>query len=179
MKAKEYLENHWIKNEVWTHLEWPTHQARLRKCAELMEGDMFADVGCGMGHSTEIMSRFHPGDWTGIEFFPEIIGKARELFPTTRFIALDHVYELTGLLFDGVVCSEVIEHVEYPIELVKCLWSMTNKVLVVTTPNRKVNDPGHLRVFDEKMISEVFTDIPYTVEREDRFFYIVARKQNG
>ena len=73
MTAEEYLVNHWIKNKIWTHLKWPKHQARFKECAERCEGKTFCDVGCGLGHSTFYLRKFHPGDWTGIEFFKTAI----------------------------------------------------------------------------------------------------------
>jgi 2-polyprenyl-3-methyl-5-hydroxy-6-metoxy-1,4-benzoquinol methylase len=176
MNASEYLTNHWNRNQVWRNLQNEKHQIRLGKCAGKMEGASFVDVGCAAGHSTEIMARFHPGQWTGIDFDKPTIEMARVNFPEIQFIHLDHVYELSGFLFDGVVCSEVIEHAEDPYELAACLWTITSKVLVVTTPCVPVCDPGHLRLFDESMIADVFKGIPYTVERTARYFYITAKR---
>jgi len=179
MTAEEYLRDHWNRNNVWKNLQKAKHQIRLGKCAGKMEGVNFVDVGCAAGHSTSIMAGFHPGDWTGIDFHKPTIEMARVNFPTIQFIFLDKVYELSGFQFDGVVCSEVIEHVEDPHELASCLWTMTNKVMIVTTPCVKVNDPGHVRVFDDVMIADVFSGIPIEVERTERFFYITARRPNA
>ncbi len=176
MTAEEYLTSHWMKNDVWRNLQKAKHQERLGRCAGKLIGSSFVDVGCGAGHSTAIMAGFKPGAWTGIEFHKPTIEMARVNFPEIQFIHLDKVYELTGFLFDGVVCSEVIEHVEDPRELVLSLWAMTNRVLVVTTPCIKVNDPGHVRLFDEAMIADVFKDVPYVIERAPRFFYIIAKR---
>jgi len=177
MTAEEYLTSHWNKNEIWTHLKQPTHQERLGKCAGKMIGANFVDVGCGVGHSTAIMAGFHPGAWTGIEFHEPTVERARVNFPTLQFIGLDKVYELTGFVFDGVVCSEVIEHVEDPLELISCLWAMTKKVLVVTTPCVRVSDPGHLRLFTEASLRAAFDGIPIEIEQKERFFYVTARRK--
>ena len=176
MNASEYLEQHWNKKQVWRNLHTPKHQERLSRCVRPLVGQSFVDVGCAAGHSTSIMAGFKPGAWTGIDFHKPTIEMARVNFPEIPFIYLDKVYELSGFVFDSVVCSEVIEHAEDPHELAACLWHMTNNVLVVTTPCVKVDDPGHLRLFDEAMIADVFQGIPYTVERAPRFFYVIARR---
>ena len=77
--------------------------------------------------------------------------------------------------FDGVVCSEVIEHVEKDQELVNGLIAITKKVLVITTPDREVNDPGHLRVYDKGMLEALFCGQRFKIHRIKPFFYVVVR----
>ena len=87
MDAKTYLEGHWMKNEVWTHLSYSIHQERLKKCADAVAGGKaFVDIGCGLGHSTAIMKGFCPGDWTGVDFGESAIAEARKLFPDIKFL---------------------------------------------------------------------------------------------
>jgi 2-polyprenyl-3-methyl-5-hydroxy-6-metoxy-1,4-benzoquinol methylase len=80
-----------------------------------------------------------------------------------------------------VVCSEVIEHVEDPLDFVKVLGEITapGGALVVTTPNRPVNDPGHLRVFSREMLDALFAGrgVNYEIKSEGRFWYVVARME--
>lgn len=176
MKAKDYLESHWIKNKIWTHLEWPKHQDRLRKCTSYLEGGKFIDIGCGLGHSTHHMKNFLPGNWSGLEFMQEATVKGSELFSDiTFYYAPDfNLLPVCGK-FDGVVCSEVIEHVENDKALIKGLINITDKVLVITTPNIKVNDPGHLRVYTEKALSELFDGRAFEIIKDGIFFYGVIK----
>jgi len=80
-----------------------------------------------------------------------------------------------------VVCSEVIEHVEDPADFVRALVNVTapGGVLVLTTPNRPVSDPGHIRVYSRPMLEGLFADFPGTVEikSEGRFWYVIARRE--
>ena len=182
MEAKEYLEGHWMKHEVWNRLLNPIHQERLRKCAAAVAGGTtFVDIGCGCGHSTSIMKGFCPGDWTGIDFGESAITEARKLFPDIKFLYCLHTYEIPKGGWDGVVCSEVIEHVEGPDSFVRTLAGITapGGVLVLTTPNRKVCDPGHLRLYTRPTLEVLFKGFPGTAEirSEGRFFYIIARKE--
>ena len=183
MNAKQYLLDHWIKNKIWTHLEWPKHQKRLSQCASHLSGSTFCDVGCGLGHSTEIMGRYKKGKWHGIEFFKEAVKKATELFPDIKFYYCDNnTFDMslsTGMVFDGVICSEVIEHVEKPVLLVKNLWKITAKRMVLTTPGKYVNDPGHLRVYTKQMLQSLMVKAgveKFTIMLDDPFWYIVGRR---
>ena len=182
MDAKTYLENHWMKHEVWNRLLAPMHQDRLRKCADAVAGGKaFVDIGCGCGHSTAIMKGFCPGDWTGVDFGESAIAEARKFFPDIKFLYCLQTSDIPKGGWDGVVCSEVIEHVEDPMDFVRVLWDITapGGVLVITTPNRPVNDPGHLRVFSRLTLTALFEQFPGTAEirSEGRCWYVIARKE--
>lgn len=176
MKAKDYLEDHWMKNKVWTHLKWPRHQRRLQLCATLLEGSNFIDIGCGLGHSTYYMSRWKTGNWSGLEFYERAVGMARELFPEIPFFYSEgfDLFPVCGQ-FDGVVCSEVIEHVADDKSLVKGLLGIAEKTLVLTTPCRQVSDPGHLRVYTKEALEELFSGTNFDISQDNTFFYIKVK----
>ena len=174
MTAEEYITQHWIPNKTWTHLEWPKHQKRLRKCAELTEGDTFADVGCACGHSTDIMARFRAGLWYGIDFSETAINMARKLFPDLTFFG---GFE-KGVVFDSVVCSEVIEHVADDKEFVAQLLNITGKRLVLTTPSVEVDDPGHKRLYTMPTLWELAGGRKCHIVDEDGYFYIIVEVQD-
>lgn len=177
MDAEQYM-NHWIKNKVWTHLKWPKHQRRFKTIAGFLEGETFVDVGCAFGHSTAEIEIFRSGAWTGIDFSKRAIERAKMEFPRIDFIYCEDfsLYDHTSRKFDGVVCSEVIEHVEKDWELIKGLLGITKKTLVVTTPNCKVSDPGHLRVYTEETLTELFKGTDFVIHQIGPFFYLVVRK---
>lgn len=150
---------------------------RLRTCADKMEGETFADVGCAFGHSTEIMAKRHPGDWTGIDFSEAAIREAVKQFGQTwEFVYCPDVVALSQhpCFYDGVVCSEVIEHVEDDAALVTGLSLLTNKVLVVTTPCVEVGDPGHLRLYTEEMLRDLFGPNA-EIQKQGPFWYVTWR----
>jgi len=93
-----------------------------------------ADVGCGRGWLSQILSRF--GEVTG---FDMSISEARKRYPSGRFVECD-VLHLPPGQFDIAVCSEVIEHIrpeEKPL-LIESLFSIlrTGGALIMTTPNK-------------------------------------------
>lgn len=173
MTAEEYLRNHWVAKQVWRRLEVPLHQERLRRCAEAVAGgSTFIDVGCALGHSTAILKKFCPGNLTGFDN-DVVIEEARRLFPGIEFI---HSI-LDGAQWDGVVCSEVIEHVEDDADWVRTLWRITGKKLVVTTPAIPVKDPGHMRLYTEESLRALFAFIPgAAITRRGRFWFVTAQK---
>jgi len=173
MTAAEYINTHWSKNEIWRNNQSPHHQKRLSACAGLVEGEKFIDVGCCFGHSTNSLKTLHPGDWSGLDFSKRAVNEARRLFPEITF----HHSKNFNMLpvcgkFDSVVCSEVIEHVEEDKELIKGLLGITKNVLIMTTPNRAVNDPGHIRVYNESSLAKLFDGKDVLIKSEGIFFYV-------
>lgn len=178
MNAQEYIK-HWEGQKVWNRLSMPKHMNRLTRCAEAVRGGKtFIDVGCAFGHSTAIMRDLSPGLWLGVDFCQEAIEKARLYFADLPFLYVTPEELAEHTPFDGVVCSEVIEHVEDDKAFVHMLWKITGKRLVVSTPCVEVGDPGHLRLYTEEMLRELFKDVPGAkIERTRRFFYITATRE--
>lgn len=178
MDADQYMK-HWEKNRVWLHLQWPKHQRRFKICASFLEGKSFIDIGCAYGHSTSWLRTYKKGDWAGLDFSKKAIEKAKYLFRNEglKFYYSENfnLLPICGM-FDGVVCSEVIEHVENDMALINGLLSITKKVLIITTPDRKVSDPGHLRVYNEKLLAKLFAGHSFEIKRIKPFFYVVVKK---
>ena len=175
LSAEDYITNHWQLRRVYRHLRQPRHMRRLHKCADKMYGDTFADVGCAFGHSTKIMAARHPGHWTGIDFSETAMRVATEDFGAIKQFIFAPTLDMQGIKpFDGVVCSEVIEHVEDDMVLVDALKGITRRVLVITTPSHAVGDPGHLRVYTEEMLRELFGPTG-EIEKTKHFWYVTWR----
>jgi len=173
MDVDSYIK-HYEKRKNWTHLEWPKHQARLRRCSSYLEGWDFADVGCAFGYSTYYLSTFKPGYWTGIDFSKRAIKGASKNFPDIKFKFLDSIGDLGKLdSFDSVVCSGTIEHIEDDKALVKGLLEITQKKLVITTPCVPVVAVGHLRLYDEEMLTNLFSGLYYEISKDDYSWYVV------
>lgn len=181
MNADQYLD-HWLRGKVWKHLLWPKHQERFRRIASCLEGKSFLDAGCMFGHSTYHLSRFRPGDWSGVDFSSKVIDIARrvcaEKYPNLTILPAVDFEGLSKMTkFDSVVCSEVIEHTEDDLGLIKALKKITKKILVLTTPCIRVSDPGHLRIYDEESIKALMEKAlirNFRIERSEQFFYIIA-----
>jgi len=177
MNATEYLTTHWARKKTWKNLALKHHQRRFVNIAAYLKGETFADVGCAFGHSTHYLKERTGGEWTGIEFDEAATIKARGLFPDIDFKYVPDTGKLCELpKFDGVVCSEVIEHVEHDQRLIDSLVAITGKTLVITTPNIEVNDPGHLRVYDEAILRALFERYgEIEINKVHKFFYVIFR----
>jgi 2-polyprenyl-3-methyl-5-hydroxy-6-metoxy-1,4-benzoquinol methylase len=180
MDADSYLK-HWERNRVWEHLQWPKHQQRLRRCAELTTGNRVLDVGCAFGHSTVIMYDFRRATWSGLDWSERAILKARAQFPQFQWHWAGEAGKLSALRweFDSLVCSEVLEHVEDDRAFVDSVLPLALRVAVFTTPTRRVSDPGHLRIYDEKSLARLFDGRRFELMREEPFFYVTVRTGNG
>lgn len=180
MEAIQYV-NHWRKKKVAKCLSYPRQQNRFRIIGGLCLGKTAIDVGCADGDYTFYLSNFYPlAKWIGLDFAKTFIDCARN---NSSFKNIDWLfspnYDLFSMLkkrIDTVVCSEVIEHVKEDRLLVENLWKITDKILIMTTPSIKVNDPGHLRIYNEDTLKKLFDGIPYSIFSNDIFYYCYMEK---
>lgn len=99
------------------------------------------DVGCGSGY--KLLNYLGEYDTTGFDV-PETLEFLRRTYPHRKW---------TGAAFsdrshapaDLVICSDVIEHVLDPNELMNFLVSVTRKWLVLSTPDRRREYPAWSR----------------------------------
>jgi len=183
LTADQFIEQ-WETRKTYTHLQNPKHQDRLFFCVRFLGAcKNKLDVGCALGHSTNWMDAFSPGGWTGLDFSGQAIAKAAGIFPRIPFIFtpdFKSLIEAAGKLsFDGVVCSEVIEHVMDDDEAVKALWEISGKILVVTTPAVRVGEPAHLRLYNREMLERLFRFIypaDLQIKQIGSFWYVICAK---
>ncbi len=200
MNAEEYIVKHWIPKQVWKNLLSEKHQKRFKDCVSFLPKEgVFLDVGCATGHSTHHLLANHNADggrgrWEGMDFSRTAVANARKDFRQMRqgvsvnpsedirylFRYVPTFAELPSLgMFTGVVCSEVIEHVEDDQGLVDALLAITLDTLVITTPNIHVVDPGHLRVYTSQMLSTLFREVEHEIHSIGKFWYAVACKEKS
>lgn len=109
---------------------------RLRRLARRMPGKRLLDIGSNIGFM--VQAAMERGlDVTGVEYNPLLVEEARRRFPQGRFItgAFEEV-DLPAASFDGVYCSEVIEHVPDSNRFLSALARVMkpDAVLYLTTP---------------------------------------------
>ncbi|MGD2111132.1 MAG: class I SAM-dependent methyltransferase [Phycisphaerae bacterium] len=121
--------------------------ACIRKMVAACPGDRILEVGCGGGH---VLQLFPDSELTGVDVSGEMLRKARRNLEGYRVVLLKgelDELDLPAGSFDRVVCSEVLEHVVDPAEMLRQI----DRVLrprgraVMTFPNdRLVNGIKHL-----------------------------------
>ncbi|MFH1676320.1 MAG: class I SAM-dependent methyltransferase [bacterium] len=140
------------------------HIARYKFALEYVKGLKVLDLGCGEGYGSNILLS-SAKSVTGVDLSPEAIGHASENY---RAENLKFVVGDAGKLpfedaeFDAIVCFEVFEHVENPVELLKesrRLLKPKGKLLL-STPNGAVKvsskpNPYHFNEYTERE----FTDL--------------------
>lgn len=107
-----------------------------------LNGKTIADFGCGSGHLLELISSvFNAESSTGFDFSEAGIEYAKKTFKNHLFFVKDIYENVTLNTYDFIMCTEVLEHLEYPD---KALWNMLNSlkdkgVLLITVPNGRID----------------------------------------
>jgi 2-polyprenyl-3-methyl-5-hydroxy-6-metoxy-1,4-benzoquinol methylase len=100
------------------------------------------DLGCGTGWLTAFLARY--GKATGVDFAPDTITRAQEVYGSlANYVLADPDSPKLGLpndtMFDFVVASEVIEHVEDQKSFLSQVsaFLIPNGWFLLTTPNKR------------------------------------------
>lgn len=115
-------------------------QARLRcirRMIQVKPEDEILEVGCGGGH---ILKMFPEANLTGLDVSGCMLEKARNNLTGYNVQLLKgemHELDLADQTFDKVICSEVLEHVEHPEEILKQIRRVLKPggIAVITLPN--------------------------------------------
>jgi SAM-dependent methyltransferase len=105
---------------------------RLKKVREFIRGRVL-DYGCGTGDLGQFCT---PDAYVGFDIDPDSLSIAKESYPhlifTSQFPFLNDLD-----LYDSIVLSAVIEHVDDPVALLKLLKTHLNEdgQIVITTPH--------------------------------------------
>ena len=145
--SEKYLANSntSIYIKVWKHIIELTKKNKIKKVL---------DLGCGPGQFAEFLNtNIDDITYTGIDFSIEAISIAKYRCPNFQFITdilpiknLATLYE-----FDVVICTEVLEHVTFDIEILETIPLDT--MVIASVPN--FNSFGHVRYFkSEKEVRE-------------------------
>ena len=101
------------------------------------------EVGCGLGYLTYAL-RSENYDVLGLDISAEAIDNAKRNFGN-YFICEDlfRYVETNSKSFDVILLTEVIEHVEQPIEFIETILKLLNAdgKVILTTPNRSLSPP--------------------------------------
>lgn len=95
------------------------------------------DVGCGEGFTMKKLKNAKIGkSWEGIEYLDRAIEIGKKIHPDLKIIQGD-IYSLPYKvkLFDLVVCTEVLEHLEYPKKALLELMRVSKKYVLLSVPN--------------------------------------------
>jgi 2-polyprenyl-3-methyl-5-hydroxy-6-metoxy-1,4-benzoquinol methylase len=143
-------------------------------------GARFLDIGSGPGTLAAALSAHHPRlDVRGVELSHEGVDLARRLLPSGLFLQTD-LASLTSApagwqsWATAAACSEVLEHLDNPIDLLTraALLLAPSCRVVVTVPSGPMSafdrHIGHRRHFTRKELEHVLKFAGFNVDRIDR-----------
>jgi SAM-dependent methyltransferase len=126
--------------ESWYDVLWrrkqPFYLARLRRIGNFQKPGRMLDIGCAAGYMLDA-ARQQGWDITGVEPSPTMRQRTRAGLNCTVYESLDEAIAAGGKRFECVMMFEVIEHLEYPIAVMRKIRELLvpGGLLALSTPN--------------------------------------------
>lgn len=185
--ARDDWDNHW-RALGDASLNNPANGYRRRLVMELLgnppPGSLILDIGSGQGELSLFLQAANPAcDVVGIEYSTEGVRRATEsaaaVGSPVRFVQCDLLQPVAEDLLDGrqanyAVCSEVLEHVDDPVCLLRnaarCLAPTCRLVVTVPGGPRSAFDRhiGHRQHFRSETLTTTLDRAGFTVEKVSR-----------
>jgi 2-polyprenyl-3-methyl-5-hydroxy-6-metoxy-1,4-benzoquinol methylase len=114
------------------------HIVRYLFSGQLVSGKAVLDVGCGVGYGAKKLGELGAASVTAFDISSEAIAHAKRYYshPAVRF-RLENAEDFQlDAKFDIVTCFEMIEHVEHPDRVLKCIKRhlKPDGILIASTP---------------------------------------------
>lgn len=112
------------------------------------------DLGCGSGHLLRALADRRPAArYVGLDFSANAIRRARGLLPEARWLVGDaYAPPLEEKTFDLVLCTEVLEHLDRPKEVLDAIVRLSTRDghVVITVPDGELDGwEGHVNFWSE------------------------------
>src|ERR1035437_6082749 len=135
-KQTDNYKKHTQRNPIQRLLLWNFFR-HLVNLTSTKKVDSILDVGCGEGFTLNRLKEKGIGKkLEGLEYLKAAIELGKKTYPDIKIIQ-GSIYELPykDNLFDLVLCTEVLEHLEEPEKALKELVRVSKKYLVISVPN--------------------------------------------
>jgi len=115
------------------------YEKALAICNDLKYNKII-DVGCGSGY--KLVNMFGDKDITGLELEPAL-SFLKEKYPNHKWLESNFSKVPKGR-FDMLICSDVIEHIDNPDNLLNFINKINCKTIVLSTPSRECYEDKYM-----------------------------------
>lgn len=94
----------------------------------------FLDIGCGVGHYAELLSRYFPGrfQYTGTDYSENMISRARDIWKHSSFVVDDILHSRIDFRrFDILFASALVDVIHDFRTILQTLFSGTSHILIL------------------------------------------------
>ena len=170
------LKDEW-QNEVYVYAKQYCNTFKLNNVL---------DFGCGSGF--KLMKYFHDVETIGVDLSPTVLYLQKK-YPKKKWHSTDTI-SISKIESELIICSDVIEHVANPQNLIEAFLQVPNlKFLVISTPDRNLvpgkkfgppQNPCHYREWSfeefEKFIAEKFDVIEHVHSNFSQWTQMIVAK---
>jgi SAM-dependent methyltransferase len=122
------------------------------------------DIGCGSGHLLHALAdRMPAARYVGVDYSENAIRRGRDLLPEARWLIGDAAAPpLEGNSFDLVLCTEVLEHLDRPRDVLEALARLCAPKgrIVVTVPDGELDGwEGHVNFWNESDLASFLAPV--------------------
>jgi 2-polyprenyl-3-methyl-5-hydroxy-6-metoxy-1,4-benzoquinol methylase len=155
----EYYDETFEKGAYWQkHYTQSPYYANWLLIADRMKRagvKTVLDLGCGPGQLASLLADWGIAEYTGVDFSQKRIEQARAICPQYKFVQAD-VFEtdlLSASQYDGVVCTEFLEHVEQDVVLLE--GARSGARIYITVPNADEVAQRYAKLFSACTIDQL------------------------
>lgn len=192
-------ENYYQKGVKKNFLQRSWHLGKLKAVLELIDQEnsepiSILDVGCASGwFLSEVSSRYPKAKCTGVDVYKKAINYGKKTYKNLRLIQADaHKLPFPEKSFDLIICTEVLEHVVNPKQVLKEIKRVLNPrgIAIVeldsgsilfrliwfwwTNLRHGVWRDSHIHAFNLKKLKRLILDAGFHIKKEKTFNYSMA-----
>jgi len=136
--------------------------------------DIIIEIGCGAG---DILGKINKGILIGVDISKYILDIAKERYKNIEFIngnAENLPVKISQNKYDKIICSEVLEHTENPINVLKEIKKISkdDSVIVISVPNEKLINQIKGILQKMKIFNFLFPSISKKMDDEWHLHYL-------
>lgn len=154
----------------------------FKTVASVVGDKTILDIGCGEGEASQFFNNYKGIDWSDV-----VIERANKRFGN-KFRQNSNLADLKGEHYDYALFSQVMEHLENPIEYIKQIKKLADKVIVII-PNGDIgeiivnNDKNYIKdmeavdyhyaTYTDKDIDQMFENVEWVSKTAHNLIFIV------